>query len=256
VAAGSELVFARLGPSVPYLDAWDLQRRLHDRRCAGQNPDCCLLLEHEPVYTAGKRTDVLDRPAGDPGAPVIDVDRGGKITWHGPGQLVGYPIVALADPIDVVAYVRLLEEALIRTCADAGVATGRVDGRSGVWVSGAPAGPDRKVAAIGIRVARGVTMHGFALNCDCDLSWYDRIVPCGIRDAQVTTLSAEAGRAVTVDDVIPAVQRHLADAVGAASWRAVRGTHGLLAPAPGTAQPPYGTFRPPAPAGGATARSR
>ncbi len=243
---GSDLVFAYLGAGgarVPYLAGWDLQRQLHERRCGGDIPDCCLLLEHEPVYTAGKRTGLLDRPIGDPGAPVIDVDRGGKITWHGPGQLVGYPIIKLPDPIDVVAYVRLIEEALIRACADFGVVTGRVEGRSGVWVTagrgaaGETAGPDRKVAAIGIRVARGVTMHGFALNCDCDLSWFDRIVPCGIRDAQVTTLSAQARRTVTVADAIPAVQRHLASMLGAASWRMIQGADGLLAtPAPTAAQ--------------------
>jgi lipoyl(octanoyl) transferase len=243
VKTGSDLVFAQLGSSavrIPYLEGWDLQRRLHERRCAGEIPDSCLLLEHEPVYTAGKRTDALDRPIGDPGAPVIDVDRGGKITWHGPGQLVGYPIIKLPDPIDVVAYVRLVEQALIRACADVGVVTGRVEGRSGVWVQGhgGQAGPDRKVAAIGIRVARGVTTHGFALNCDCDLSWFDRIVPCGIRDAQVTTLSREARRTVTVADMIPAVQRHLAEVLGATSWRAVRGTGGLLATATAPPRPP------------------
>jgi lipoyl(octanoyl) transferase len=236
-----ELIFARAGfgaRAVGYLDGWDLQRRLHERRSRGAIPDSCLLLEHQPVYTAGKRTSPLDRPAGDPGAPVIDVDRGGKITWHGPGQLVGYPIVGLGDPIDVIAYVRSLEEALIRTCADFGVETARVDGRSGVWVTGGPAGtggrPDRKIGAIGIRVSKGVTMHGFALNCDCDLAWYDRIVPCGIRDAAVSTLSAEAGRAIGVPAVLDVVQRHLADALGARSWRTVEGTDELVPP-PGTA---------------------
>lgn len=197
--------------------AWDIQRDLHSRRVGGQIPDTCLLLEHEPVYTAGRRTEPFERPMGDPGAPVIDVDRGGKITWHGPGQLVGYPILALDEPIDVIAYVRAVEEALIRTCADAGLATTRVDGRSGVWVR--DGGPDRKIAAIGIRVARGVTMHGFALNCDNDLSWYDRIVPCGISDASVTTLSAELGRRVVIDDVIGQVQRHLAEVLGATATR-------------------------------------
>ncbi|HEX9066041.1 MAG TPA: lipoyl(octanoyl) transferase LipB, partial [Streptosporangiaceae bacterium] len=178
----SDLVFIRAGfgdDAVGYEQAWDLQRDLHARRVAGEIGDVCLLLEHLPVYTAGRRTEPSDRPLGDPGAPVIEVDRGGKITWHGPGQLVGYPIVALDEPIDVVAYVRMVEEALIRTCAGAGLATGRVAGRSGVWVPGTAGRQDRKVAAIGIRVARGVTMHGFALNCDNDLSWFDRIVPCG-----------------------------------------------------------------------------
>ena len=158
------------------------------------------------------------RPFGDPGAPVIDVDRGGKITWHGPGQLTGYPILKLREPMDVVAYVRALEEAMIRTCLDFGVTAVRVAGRSGAWV---PGDPDRKVGAIGARVARGVTMHGLALNCDCDLSWYDRIVPCGIRDAGVTTLSAEAGRQVTVADVSPVLERHLAEVLGYSAWRRV-----------------------------------
>jgi lipoyl(octanoyl) transferase len=225
-----ELVFAHTGfgaDAVPYLQGWELQRRLHEQRAADEIPDTCLLLEHPPVYTAGKRTAPGDRPIGDPGAPVIDVDRGGKITWHGPGQLVGYPIIKLADPIDVIAYVRALEQALIRICADFGVTACQVDGRSGAWVlgggqAGAAAGaasPDRKVAAIGARVSRGVTMHGFALNCDCDLSWFDRIVPCGIRDAGVTSLSAETGRHVTVAEVLPSAERALADALGARHWR-------------------------------------
>ncbi len=222
-----ELIFARAGfgpEAIGYQRAWDLQRELHERRVRGDIPDCCLLLEHPPVYTAGKRTSELDRPAGDPGAPVIDVDRGGKITWHGPGQLVGYPIVRLGEPIDVIGYVRTIEEALIRTCAEFGVRTERVDGRSGVWLRGSAGAPDRKVGAIGIRVSRGVTMHGFALNCDCDLSWYDRIVPCGISDATVTTLSAESGRPVTVADAVEVVERHLADVLGAHRWRSVEGT--------------------------------
>jgi lipoyl(octanoyl) transferase len=214
-----ELAFVHAGfggDAVPYEQGLELQRELHARRVAGQIPDCCLLLEHEPVYTAGRRTDPLDRPVGDPGAPVIDVDRGGKITWHGPGQLVGYPIVRLPDPVDVIAYVRAIEEAMIRICAAFGLTTTRVDGRSGAWVSGAgPGGHDRKVAAIGIRVARGVTMHGFALNCDNDLSWYDRIVPCGINDASVTSLTAELSRAIGVADVIEPAQRELADVLGA-----------------------------------------
>ncbi len=237
----SDLVYLVFGPSpVGYTDGWDLQRRVHARRVADEVPDSCLLLEHEPVYTAGKRTARSDRPFGDPGAPVIDVDRGGKITWHGPGQLTGYPIVKLREPVDVVGYVRALEEAMIRTCAEFGVTAVRVGGRSGAWVPGGESRPgdaqgeghapgtepvpgtgtpDRKVGAIGARVARGVTMHGFALNCDCDLSWYDRIVPCGIRDAGVTTLSAEAGRRITVAEVTPVVERHLADVLGYRSWR-------------------------------------
>ena len=231
-----ELVFARLGlgrHTVGYSEAWDLQRQVHEQRVLGEVPDTCLLLEHDPVYTAGKRTDPLDRPLGDPGAPVIDVDRGGKITWHGPGQLVGYPIIALDEPIDVVGYVRLIEDALMRVCAEFGVMAGRVDGRSGVWLRGDGHGTqDRKVAAIGIRVARGVTMHGFALNCDNDLSWFDRIVPCGIRDASVTSLSAEAGRRITVTDVLPEVERQLAMIFGATT---VRRTEGLPWPVPARA---------------------
>jgi lipoyl(octanoyl) transferase len=214
----SELAVIGLGfgaGAVPYASAWDIQRDLHARRVAGEIPDTCLLLEHQPVYTAGRRTSPADRPVGDPGAPVIDVDRGGKITWHGPGQLVGYPIVALDQPIDVVGYVRAIEEALIRTCADVGLEADRVGGRSGVWVRGPGGAQDRKVAAVGIRVARGVTMHGFALNCDNDLTWFDRIVPCGISDASVTTLTAECGRRITVGQVIDPVTTNLAAVLGA-----------------------------------------
>jgi lipoyl(octanoyl) transferase len=222
----SELVYLAFGPApVDYVEGWDLQRRIHARRVADQVPDSCLLLEHQPVYTAGKRTAASDRPFGDPGAPVIDVDRGGKITWHGPGQLTGYPIVKLREPVDVVAYVRALEEAMIRTCAEFGVTAVRVAGRSGAWVPGdpgrVPVEPDRKVGAIGARVARGATMHGLALNCDCNLSWYDRIVPCGIRDAGVTTLSAEAGRDIGVAEVTPILERHLAEALGYQTWRRI-----------------------------------
>jgi lipoyl(octanoyl) transferase len=175
---------------------------------AGTQPDTVLLLEHPSVFTAGKRTEPADRPFD--GTPVVDVDRGGKITWHGPGQLVGYPIVKLADPIDVVAYVRRVEQVLIDVCAEFGVTASRVEGRSGAWVRGDGARPDRKIAAIGIRVARGVTLHGFAINCDCDLANFDRFVPCGIRDAGVTSLSAELGRPVPVASVLPVVERHLA----------------------------------------------
>jgi lipoyl(octanoyl) transferase len=198
------------GP-VPYQLAWDEQRRLHAARVAGQIPDTVVLLEHEPVYTAGKRTEPHERPLLDTGAPVIDVDRGGKITWHGPGQIVGYPIVRLPDPIDVVAFVRRVEQVLIDVCAEFGVMAGRVEikGRSGVWIPADGRGPDRKLGAIGLRVAQGVSMHGFALNCDCDLSWFDRIVPCGIADASVTSLSAELGRRVRVSEVRPMVERHL-----------------------------------------------
>lgn len=201
-----ELVFVRAG-TVPYEQAWTEQRRMHAAVVAGEEPDTVLLLEHPPVYTAGRRTTKLERPRD--GTAVIDVDRGGRITWHGPGQLTGYPIVALSDPVDVVAYVRWLEDALIGVCADFGLATGRIEGRSGVWVPADDRGPDRKVAAIGIRVAHGVTMHGFGLNCDPDLSWFDRIVPCGISDAEVTSISRELGRDVGVPDVLDSVETHL-----------------------------------------------
>jgi lipoyl(octanoyl) transferase len=227
----SELVFARLGmgaDAVDYGDAWQVQRQVHEQRAAGEIPDTCLLLEHQPVYTAGKRTSPLDRPAGDPGAPVIDVDRGGKITWHGPGQLVGYPIVALDEPIDVVSYVRLIEDAMIGVCAAFGVTAVRVEGRSGAWLPGdGPGRPDRKIAALGIRVARGVTMHGFAPNCDCDLSWYDRIVPCGISDATVTSLTAEAGRPITVADALPVAERELARVLAATGVSRIAGPPAL-----------------------------
>jgi lipoyl(octanoyl) transferase len=180
---------------------------MHAAVVAGEEPDTVLLLEHPPVYTAGRRTTKLERPRD--GTAVIDVDRGGRITWHGPGQLTGYPIVALSDPVDVVAHVRWLEDALIGVCADFGLATGRIEGRSGVWVPADDRGPDRKVAAIGIRVAHGVTMHGFGLNCDPDLSWFDRIVPCGISDAEVTSISRELGCGVGVPDVLDSVETHL-----------------------------------------------
>jgi lipoyl(octanoyl) transferase len=189
---------------VDYHVAWAEQRRLHEQVVAGTAPDTVLLLEHPSVYTAGKRTNSWDRPTD--GTAVVDVDRGGRITWHGPGQLVGYPIVRLTDPVDVVAYVRRVEQLLMDVCAELGLATVRVEGRSGVWV---PGQPDRKVAAIGLRVARGVALHGFALNCDCDLSAYEKIVPCGIDDAEVTSLSAELGRDVTVAEVLPLVEQHL-----------------------------------------------
>ncbi|MFE2428444.1 lipoyl(octanoyl) transferase LipB [Streptomyces sp. NPDC059373] len=280
----SDLRFVHLGfggEAVDYQEAWQEQRRVHAARFADEIPDTCLLLEHPPVYTAGRRTQDNERPLD--GTPVVDVDRGGKITWHGPGQLVGYPIVKLPRPVDVVAHVRRLEDALIGACAEFGLETARVEGRSGVWVLGDPverrrrdaaqvegsdrgtreghsagaessrsatenaadrpavpgltldfdprlhdeefdprlSGPeyapsnagqrreDRKLAAIGIRVAKGVTMHGFALNCNPDNTWYDRIVPCGIRDAGVASLSDELGRDVTVAEVIPVVEKHL-----------------------------------------------
>ncbi|HET7326301.1 MAG TPA: lipoyl(octanoyl) transferase LipB [Nocardioidaceae bacterium] len=210
--------FTRVGfgaQAVGYQEGWDLQRAVHAAVVAGERPDEVLLLEHTPVYTAGKRTEPHERPLD--GTPVVDVDRGGKITWHGPGQLVGYPICALPPHVYVVDYVRRLEEGLIRVCADLGVTTGRVKGRSGVWLPADGSRPERKVAAIGVRVSAGVTMHGFALNCANDLSWYHAIVPCGISDAGVTTLSAELGRTVGVRDVLPLVQRHFADLL---SWQA------------------------------------
>ncbi len=200
--------------TIDYLAGWELQREVADARVAG-GPDTLLLLEHPAVYTAGKRTEAHERPMD--GTPVIDTDRGGKITWHGPGQLVGYPVIGLAEPLDVVNFVRRLEESLIRVCADFGVDAGRVDGRSGVWLarqeSGAGARPARKIAAIGIRVARGTTLHGFALNCDCDLGAYSTIVPCGIADAGVTSLSAELGRHVGVEDVRARVAETVCDAL-------------------------------------------
>ncbi|MGZ4616847.1 MAG: lipoyl(octanoyl) transferase LipB [Actinomycetes bacterium] len=216
----TDLRVVRLGLApdlVPYESAWAEQRRVHELVVAGvpdagaDAVDTVLLLEHEPVYTAGRRTASWERPTD--GSPVVDVDRGGRITWHGPGQLVGYPIVRLPEPVDVVAYVRDVEELLIEVCAELGLETTRVEGRSGVWVTADGRGPDRKVAAIGVRVSRGVTMHGFALNCDCDLSWFSRIVACGIEDASVTSLTAELGRQVSVREVLPLVERRLGSLV-------------------------------------------
>ncbi|MGY1435265.1 lipoyl(octanoyl) transferase LipB [Streptomyces reniochalinae] len=246
-----ELRFVHLGfgdNAVDYLDAWQEQKRVHAARFADEIPDTCLMLEHPPVYTAGRRTEDSERPLD--GTPVVDVDRGGKITWHGPGQLVGYPILKLPRPVDVVAHVRRLEEAMIRVCTELGVETTRVEGRSGVWVLGddlgraserpatglaldfdprldqedydprlmgpeyAPSnagqrGVDRKMAQIGIRVAKGVTMHGFSFNCDPDTTGFDQIIPCGIRDAGVTSLSQELGRNVPVFEVLPLMEKHL-----------------------------------------------
>jgi lipoyl(octanoyl) transferase len=196
----------RMLGGVDYDTAWQLQRDIADERARG-GPDTLLLLEHPAVYTAGRRTEDHERPTD--GTPVVDTDRGGKITWHGPGQLVGYPIIGLTEPLDVVNFVRRLEEALITVCTGLGVTGERVAGRSGVWVPGQPA---RKVGAIGIRVARGITLHGFALNCDCALDGFAGIIPCGITDAGVTTLTAELGRHVGVEDV----RADVATAVGAA----------------------------------------
>jgi lipoyl(octanoyl) transferase len=202
----SELRVIHAG-QVPYLAAWEMQRALHDARAADGVPDTVLLLEHPSVYTAGKRTEDYERPRD--GTPVIDVDRGGKITWHGPGQLVGYPILKLPRPLDVVAYVRRMEQLLMDVSAELGLRTVRVAGRTGLWLPADSHRPERKVAAIGVRVSRRVTLHGFALNCNCDLAWFDRIVACGIADAGVTSLAAEVGRDVSVSDVLPIVDRHL-----------------------------------------------
>nr|WP_212912083.1 lipoyl(octanoyl) transferase LipB [Streptomyces sp. TS71-3] len=275
-----------------YREAWEEQRRVHAARFADEIPDTCLLLEHLPVYTAGRRTADAERPLD--GTPVIDVDRGGKITWHGPGQLVGYPIMKLPRPVDVIAHVRRLEEALIRVCAEFGLETTRVEGRSGVWVLGgakdAPAragalgglaldfdprpadgtddtddeydarlmgpeyapsnagqrGEDRKLAAIGIRVAKGVTMHGFSLNVNPDNTSFDRIVPCGIRDAGVTSLANELGRDITVDEVLPVVEKHLRDVMESADPQPrpvdadAAAAAGHTAPRAATAVPPEG----------------
>lgn len=209
-SATAPVAVRQLG-TVDYEAAWELQREIADARVAG-GPDTLLLLQHPAVYTAGKRTEPHERPVD--GTPVVDTDRGGKITWHGPGQLVGYPIIGLTEPLDVVNFVRRLEEALITVCADLGLQTGRVEGRSGVWVAGADGlRPARKVGAIGIRVSRATTLHGFALNCDCDLSAFSSIVPCGIADAGVTSLTAELGRRITVEDVTDRVAAAVSDAL-------------------------------------------
>lgn len=190
---------------VEYQKAWDAQRRIHEEVASGDRPNTLLLLEHPSVYTAGRRTDEAERPAD--GTPVIDVDRGGRITWHGPGQLVGYPIVKLQKPTELVGFVREIESALINVCANLGISAVRVDGRSGVWICDEKG--DRKIAAIGIRVAKGVTMHGFALNVNPNLEAFGQIVPCGISDADVTSLQLELGRPITVDEVAPLVERHI-----------------------------------------------
>ena len=194
------------GP-VDYAEAWQTQRELHAEVAAGRRPDTLILLEHTSVYTAGKRTEPHERPLD--GTPVVDVDRGGKITWHGPGQLVGYPIVRLPDSVLVVDYVRRLEEAIIGLLAGYGVTTGRVRGRSGVWLAGDEVRPERKIAAIGVRVAAGTTMHGFALNVDPDLTTFDKIIPCGLVGVGVTSMSAELGRPVDVVEVAAALRPQL-----------------------------------------------
>jgi lipoyl(octanoyl) transferase len=211
-----ELTYVHLGfgvDAVEYREAWQLQREIQDAVVAGERPDTCLLLEHQAVYTAGRRTQPFERPVTGT-TPVLDVDRGGRITWHGPGQLVGYPIVHLSDPVDVVAYVRDVEEAIIGACHDLGLEPDRSEGRSGVWFPADERGPDRKVCAIGIRVSRGVTMHGFALNCDNGFAGFDGIVPCGLTDAGVTSLTRELGRTVTVQEMLPVVEKRLAAVLG------------------------------------------
>ena len=192
-----------------YQEAWDFQRTIHEEVASGSRPNTLLLLEHPSVYTAGRRTEDAERPAN--GTPVIDVDRGGRITWHGPGQLVGYPIVKLQKPTELVGFVREIEAALIRVCDDLGVATVRIEGRSGVWIQDERG--DRKIAAIGIRVAKGVTMHGFALNINPDLAAFGQIVPCGIADADVTSLEIELGRSITIEEVVPLIERHILDSL-------------------------------------------
>lgn len=194
------------GTCVDYLDALALQRELHAARVAGEIGDTVLLLEHDAVYTAGRRTQDFERPRD--GTPVVDTDRGGRITWHGPGQLVGYPIMALPMPLDLVAYVRRLEAALIASCGELGLPAGRVEGRTGVWVDHEQSNA-RKVAAIGVRVARRVTMHGFALNVDNELTPFDQIIACGIEDATVTTMSRELGRHVGLDELLVPVEKAL-----------------------------------------------
>jgi lipoyl(octanoyl) transferase len=210
-----DFVVAGLGAhAVPYLEAWDLQRATHRSVVSGESPDTVILLEHPSVYTAGKRTEDFERPTD--GTPVIDVDRGGKITWHGPGQLVGYPIVRLAEPIDVVGYVRRLEGMLIELLAELGIDAGRVAGRSGVWLRYDQSVGAEKIAAIGIRVAEGVTMHGFSLNCNNSFDAYSKIVACGILDAGVTSISRELGRDVSPTDVATLVQRRFESAMAGA----------------------------------------
>ena len=200
----NQLKVSELGV-VDYLSAWELQKQIHQDVVNLQSENTLLLLEHPSVYTAGRRTEILARPVDD--TPVIDVDRGGKITWHGPGQLVGYPIVKLKNSTDVVGFVRELETALISVCADFGVKADRYCERSGVWVRDGKG--DRKIAAIGLRVAKGVTMHGFALNVNPDLSAFEKIIPCGISGAKVTSLSAELGSEITINEVLPVIKKHI-----------------------------------------------
>jgi lipoyl(octanoyl) transferase len=190
---------------VDYQQAWESQKAIHQEVADGIRPNTLLLLEHPSVFTAGRRTEESEKPTD--GTPVIEVDRGGRITWHGPGQLVGYPIVKLINPTELVGFVREIEAGLMSVCADLGLATERIDGRSGVWVR--DANGDRKIAAIGVRVAQGVTMHGFAINVNPDLSSFKSIIPCGIADAGVTSLEIELNRAITIEEVSPLVERHI-----------------------------------------------
>jgi lipoyl(octanoyl) transferase len=207
------LEFSRVGFAPDYVDyeeGWALQRRIHDEVAAGTTPSTVLLLEHSPVYTAGKRTEDNEHPMD--GTPVVNVDRGGKLTWHGPGQLVGYPIVALPDPTRVADYVDILEQVLINVLAGYSIKGERIEGRSGVWIQADEKGPARKIAAIGIRVKKRVTMHGFALNCSNDLAPYSQIIACGITDAGVTTMSQETGRDIRpahiVDRIVEEFRKH------------------------------------------------
>lgn len=195
--------------TVDYSPTWELQREIALARAESAGPDTLLLLQHNPVYTAGKRTLPEDLPTD--GTPVLNVDRGGMLTWHGPGQLVGYPIIQLAEPVDVVHYVRRLEEALIRVCDRFGLDAGRVDGRSGVWLPAEGDRPERKIASIGIRVQRGVTMHGFSFNCDCDLAPFANGVACGLHGVGMTSLSEEVGRDVPVAEVLPLARAAVLD---------------------------------------------
>jgi len=204
----SKVAVSNLG-IVDYLPTWELQKNIADDLISGKTENTLLLLEHPSVYTAGRRTEISDRPQD--GTPVVDVDRGGKITWHGLGQLVGYPIVKLKNSTDVVGFVREIETALIDACAELGIKTERICDRSGVWVKDAQG--DRKIAAIGIRVAKGVTTHGFAINVNPDLTAYDRIVPCGISDAGITSISKELGRAVTIEEVKPIIEKYILSAL-------------------------------------------
>ena len=190
---------------VEYHSALATQREIHSEVSQSLLGNTLILLEHPSVYTAGRRT--LDSEKPMDGTPVVDVDRGGKITWHGPGQLVGYPIVRLANPHELVGFVRTIEAALIKVCEEFGIKTQCISKRSGVWVVDNRG--ERKIAAIGIRVAKGVTMHGFALNVNPDMSAFGQIIPCGIADADVTSLAKELGRDISVSEVAPLVQRHM-----------------------------------------------